>query len=210
MKSEGNSQSFVERCLTAKNVTYFAILLALVIVLQLFGATIRIGATQLSFVLVPIVLCGMILGPVWAGVLGFTFGVIVYLQGLFGADGFTAILINDHPFITALVCMGKGFGCGIASGYAYKIIKRKNKTVASFVASAVCPVVNTALFIVGALFMSDTLNANFVASDQTVIYFLVIVCAGINFLVELAINIVFAPVILRVTEIIEKNIRKRG
>lgn len=210
MKSEGNSQSFVERYLTAKNVTYFAILLALVIVLQLFGSVIKIGATTLSFVLVPIVLCGMILGPVWAGGLGFIFGVIVYLQGLFGADPFTSVLMADHPFITAAVCLGKGLLAGLASGYIYKALKGKNETLASFVSAVICPVVNTSLFVIGALFMSDTLNANFVQSGQTVIYFLVIVCAGINFLIELGINIVCAPAILRITKIIEKNVKERG
>ncbi len=210
MKSEGNSQCFSERFLTAKNITYFAILLALVIVLQMFGSFIKIGATQLSFVLVPIVLCGMLLGPLSAGFLGLIFGIIVYLQGLFGMDAFTAVLIGDHPVITALVCFGKGFCCGLASGFSYKLLKSKNETVASFVSAIVCPLVNTSLFILGALFMSDTLNANFVASGQTIIYFLVIVCAGINFLIELGINVVLAPVILRITKIIEKNIKQRG
>lgn len=202
--------SFKERYLTAKNLTYFAILLALVIVLQLFGSSIKIGATSLSFVLVPIVLAGMVLGPLAGGLLGFIFGVIVYLQGLFGVDVFTAILINDHPFLTALTCLGKGLGCGLASGGCYVLLKDKNETAASFISAAICPIINTGLFILGALLMSDTLSANFVEDGSTVIYFLVIGCAGVNFLVELAINLICAPVILRITKIVEKNIKRRG
>lgn len=211
MNSEDSSRlSFKERYLTAKNVTYFAILLALVIVLQLFGSSIKIGATSLSFVLVPIVLAGMVLGPIAAGLLGFIFGVIVYMQGLFGVDAFTAILINDHPFLTALTCLGKGLGCGLASGCCYKLFKRNNETAASFVSAAICPIINTGLFILGALLMSDMLSANFVEDGSTVIYFLIIGCAGVNFLVELVINLICAPVILRITKIVEKNIKRRG
>lgn len=207
MNSESNSRkSFKERYLTAKNVTYFSVLLALVIVLQLFGSSIKVGTTSLSFVLVPIVLCGMILGPIWAGALGFIFGVIVYFQGLFGVDLFTATLIGDHPIITLLTCLVKGACCGVASGYTYRLVKKKNDITASFVASAVCPIVNTGLFILGALFMSDTLSANFVDEATTVIYFLIIGCAGVNFLVELGINLVCAPAILRITQEVEKRI----
>lgn len=211
MNSESGSRvSFKERYLTAKNVTYFAILLALVVVLQLFGSVLKIGATQLSFVLVPIVLCGMVLGPWWAATLGFVFGVIVFLQGLFGADAFTAVLINDHPLITALTCLGKGFCCGLASGYCYKLVKNKDETAASFISAAICPIVNTGLFILGALLMSDTLSANFVADGSTVIYFLIIGCAGVNFIVELGINLICAPAIHRITNIVEKNIKREG
>ena len=53
---------------SAKNITILAVLLALVVVLQLFGLSIPMGGTtSMSFVLVPIVLGGMLLGPV-AGV----------------------------------------------------------------------------------------------------------------------------------------------
>ena len=42
----------------------FSILAALVIVLQLIGAFIHLGPTSISLVLLPIVLGGMLLGPV--------------------------------------------------------------------------------------------------------------------------------------------------
>ncbi len=193
---------------SAKNVCYFAVLLALILVLQLTGATIKITpATQLSFVLLPIVLGGMILGPIAGALLGFVFGLVVYLQGVFGLDAFTFILFTDHPILTALVCIVKGTCSGFVSGLIYKALSNKNQTVAAFISSASAPVVNTGLFILGALFMSDTLNANFV-DGTSVIYFLVIGCAGVNFLIEFALNLILAPIILRVVRIVEKSLRK--
>ena len=41
--------------------------------------------------------------------------------------------------------------------------------------------------------MGNVLNDNFVANGETLIHFLIIGCAGINFLVELSINVVLAP-----------------
>lgn len=208
MKGEESSRS-QGNWLTAKNITYFAVLLALVIVLQIWGGTITIGVVSMNFVLVPIVLCGMILGPVAATLLGVISGLIILLQGVSGVDSFTSVLFTDHPVITALVCIVKGGAAGFVSGAAFRLVEKKNKILASFLSSALCPTVNTGLFIIGALFMSDTLEANYVADGTTVIYFLVVVCAGINFLVEFVINLVLAPAILRIHDIILNNL-KRG
>ena len=183
---------------SAKRVAGIGILLALVIVLQVFGGYIRIGTTPLSFVLVPIVLGAILFGPAVGGILGFAFGLIVLLYGVFGLDGFTLILFQDHPVWTSILCLGKGTVAGVVAGYVYKLVSKKNAYVGTFAAAAAAPVLNTGLFILGALFMSDTLSANFVADGSTVIYFLVIVCAGINFLIELAINLVCSPAIYTV------------
>ena len=75
---------------SAKRVTGLAVLLALVIVLQLWGNNIKIGATGLSFVLVPIVLGGVLFGPSAGAFLGLVFGFITLMYGVTGADPFTA------------------------------------------------------------------------------------------------------------------------
>ena len=81
---------------------------------------------------------------------------------------------------------------------------------ATFVASAAAPVINTGLFILGALIMvRDTLTANFV-NGTSVIYFLIIGCAGVNFLIELALNLVVAPALVRVTRALEKRGSGKG
>lgn len=47
---------------TSRNIAFLAVLTALVVVLQLWGSYIRIGGTNLSFVLVPIVLGAVMVG----------------------------------------------------------------------------------------------------------------------------------------------------
>jgi len=194
---------------SAKRITGMAVLLALVIVLQLFGSYIKIGATPLSFILVPIVLGGVLYGPIAGGLLGFAFGFIVFMQGVSGVDGFTAILIQDHPIYTALLCMGKGVAAGVVPAFVYRWLAKKNEYVAVISAAVCAPIVNTGLFVLGALaFLQDTLQANF-TDGTSVLYFLIIVCAGVNFLVEFAINLVASPSIYRVINIItgRKNVK---
>ena len=195
---------------TAKNIAFLAVLVALVVVLQIWGGAIRIGATSLSFVLVPIVLGAVLLGPLAGAFLGFVFGLIVLLYGVTGADGFTYILFSDHPVLTSALCLVKGIAAGLVSGLLFKLVSKKNAYAGIFVASVSAPVVNTGLFILGGLLMSGTLAENFVADGSTVIYFLIIGCAGVNFLVELAINIVASPAVYTVVRVVGKSMKKKA
>ena len=51
--------------------------------------------------------------------------------------------------------------------------------------------------------MYDVIATNF---SQDVLYFLVITCAGINFLIELAINLVVAPAIHTVVRVLDRTV----
>lgn len=183
-----------------------AVLMALVAVLQITGTGVNFTGTPVSLVLIPIALGAMLLGP-WAGaLLGLEFGIIVYVAGFTGVDGFTFILIQDHPIYTALICLGKGVLAGLSAGFVYQLLSKKNAVAAVMAAAATTPIVNTGLFIIGALFMKGTLESNFLAEGQTVIYFLVIVCAGINFIFELLLNLLFAPALTRVIDTVNRRI----
>ena len=199
----------MERKTTSKQRTLrlvqLAILLALVIVLQQFGSGIKVGPTSFSLVLIPIALGGMLLGPGAGAFLGLVFGIIVFLAGVTGQDVFTQILFQDHPFLTALTCLGKGAAAGFGAGLVYKLVAPKNRIVAGFLSAAMTPILNTGLFILGGLLMSDTLSANFVADGMTVVYFLVIGCAGLNFIVEFLVNLVVAPGLNMVVDVIAKH-----
>lgn len=189
-----------------KKLVELALLLALVILFQSIGAFIKIGPTSVSLVLVPIALGGMLLGP-WAGLfLGLVFGVMTLIPGIIGTDLFTHTLWIDNPFFTALICLGKGALCGLASGLVYKLVSKKNDLLAVFLAAAATPIVNTGLFILGGLTLFyDSLGT--MAGGKTVIYFLVIVCAGLNFIAEFALNMILSPAINRVLVVLSKKVR---
>lgn len=202
--------SEMKQYFTAKNVTYLAVLVALVVVLQACSGFFVVGTTALSFVLVPIVLGGMLLGAGAGALLGAVFGLVVIVDALVGLDSFTLLLLQEQPVFTVLLCFIKGIAAGVVSALVYKAISKKNKYVAAFVAAALAPICNTGIFILGGLMMSGTIGSLFAnGMEVSVIYFLVIVCAGINFLVEFAINLVCAPALYTVENVVEKQIMKK-
>lgn len=171
-----------------------AILTALVIVLQLMGAFIRFGMFSISLVLVPIVIgaakCGWKIGA-W---LGFIFGVAVLMSG--DAASFLAI----NVFGTVLTVLLKGIACGLVAGLVYKALEKRNRYLAVITAAITCPIVNTGVFLLGCVvFFLPAITEWGVSQGFTnVAAYMFLGLAGGNFLVELAVNIVLAPVILRV------------
>ena len=185
-----------------------AVLLAIVIILQCFFGSIVVGTTSFSVVLVPIVIGAILLGPAAGTFLGFAFGLVVLIRGISGQDTFTNLLFMAHPLFTALICLGKGAAAGLAAGFAYKLLCKKNSFWAAVAAAAAAPIVNTGLFILGGLtLVKDTLEANLAAfGADSVLIFLVIVCAGINFLVEFGVNIVMSPAIHRIVTVLKAKL----
>lgn len=190
--------------------TELAILTAIVFVLQWFGIVIQIPflGTAINLVLVPIVLGATVLGPGAGAWLGFVNGLQVYLMlGVFGGDpAFTVILFNNNPFITFLICVVKTTLAGLLCGIVYKALSKKNEIAAMFVSAMLVPVVNTGVFILGCLTILDTIKSNFVGESGSVVYFLFIGIAGVNFLCEFTVNTVFAPALNRLTVILNKQL----
>ncbi|MBO7187036.1 MAG: ECF transporter S component [Clostridia bacterium] len=198
-----NSKKFF----TTKNIVYLAVLSALLVVLNLLSSVFKI-ITSVNLTLVPIVIGALLLGLKGGAILGFISGLMTFIIGVTGADAFTHILFIDHPVLTFLTCTVKTTCAGALAGFVYSLFENKKKYLGTFVSSALAPIINTGLFILGALLMSDTLKANFVADGQTVMYFLIIVCAGVNFLIELAVNMVLAPAVFKVVDVINNRISR--
>ncbi len=186
---------------SAKQITGIAILVALVIVLQSLGGTISIGVVQLNFTLIPIVLGGILFGA-WAGALtGFVCGVVVLVQVITGLVPFYTIIWAGDPIVVALTCILKTTIAGFLCGYVYNLIANKNKIIATFVASAIVPVVNTSLFIIGCLFMTNSIYP--MAEGQNVLIFILVSIVTFNFFIELAINLIVAPALNRLFKVIK-------
>lgn len=181
---------------TAKNVAVLAVLLALVIVLQVFGLAIPMpGGTSMSFVLVPIILGGMILGPGAGTFLGLAFGIITIF------DPLAMTLMNYVPAITVLTVVLKGLCAGFVPSLLFRLISRKNKYVAAYVAALAAPVCNTGIFFLGCLLMQEALVASVGMAFWAFISLIMI-----NFAIELGVNVVLAPAIYSVDNVIEKRL----
>lgn len=186
--------------------TTLAILVATVLLFQFLGSFIKIGPTSITLVLVPIVLGGILLGPSSGAFLGLIFGAMTLWAGISGTDAFTNILFTSQPYATTAICIGKAVLAGFIPALAYRAVSQINKIFATFLAAALAPVVNTGVFVLGALFLvNETLTANlgaFGAEGMTLVYFVIIGCAGFNFIGELIANLILSPVITTVTDVV--------
>ena len=172
---------------------------AIVVVLQLLGAFIRLGLFSISLVLVPIVVGAAVYGWKCGAWLGFAFGLTVLLSG----DAAAFLAINE--LATIFVVLAKGMCSGLAAGLVYHAIKRLNKYFAVIAAAIVCPVVNTGIFLLGCqLFFMPTIRSWAAAEGSDVLTFIIFGLGILNFPVELGINIVLSPVITRLIKIGEK------
>ena len=185
--------------ISTKDLALGAILTALVIVLQLVGQFIKFGPASISLVLIPIVIGAAVCGPKISTWLGLVFGVVVLFT-----DGMAFIAI--HTIGTIVTVLLKGAFCGLIAGIVYKLFEKKNVYLAVVFSAIACPIVNTGVFLLGCyLFFFNTikewgLNAGFTNVGEYMILGLV----GINFLLELAVNVVLSPMIVKLI-----NIRKR-
>ena len=165
--------------------TYLAVLTAIVVVLQFIP--IRISTFELALS-VPAIVIGAAICGVGAGTwLGFVFGAVVLML-----PGTTAFL-SLHLVGTILTVLVKGVLAGFCAGVVYKVLEGLNRYVAVLVSAVVATVVNTAVFLVGSLL--------FFEGDLATV---VNVFISVNFLIELAVNVVLVPTIYRIINIKKK------
>ena len=196
---------------SARNIAYFAVLLALVIVLQLFASAIPMFGVTLNFSLVPIVLAGIFFG-MWGGaLLGLVSGLITFLTAaVMGQEPSTAFLFQASPVLLTLTCIGKTTIAGFVAGLFYQLIAKKNKLIAAYVASVTVAVFNTGIYLLGIVLMKDA-AAQFMGTEASAaaVFLAVFALIWLNFVLEIVINVLLAPAVHRIVLIVEKQVRKK-
>lgn len=185
------------------NLTSLALLSAVVVVLQLFGSSFRIGAIPFSLVLVPITVGACAVGVGAGAFLGGVFGLMCLLAGISGSDAFTAILWAASPIWAVAICMVKGVACGAAAGAVFRLLHRK-LTLACVVSAVTAPIVNTGVF---ALFMLTVFRGvlNEFCGGSDALSYLFLSMIGVNFVVELTVNCVLSAAIVRIVKVLLKR-----
>ena len=183
-----------------------ALLMAMVIVLQFVGGMIPpIGGTvSISLVLIPIVLGSAVYGPGAGALLGATFAVVTIINCITGTDAGGAMVFQASPVLCILVVAAKSIPAGLAAGYVYKLLEKRNGYIAMLCAAIICPVVNTGVFVgCMALFFSDVLSAW--ASGSDVLSYVLMSLILCNFVPEMLINVVFSPAGNNIVRVINKT-----
>ncbi len=185
-----------------KTLAGVGLLTAIVVVLQFVSMGLRFTMFSITLTLVPIVVGAAVYGWKCGAWLGFVFGAAVLLTG----DAAAFFVVNaPGTIITVLV---KGAMAGLCTALVYKLLEKKNQALAVILAAVTAPIVNTGIFLLGCcLFFFDTVKewgAGF-GFENTFVY-MIVGLVGINFLIELGINIILNPVIVTIINIGKKKI----
>lgn len=174
---------------------------AIVVVLQFLGSFIKFGPFSITLVLAPIVIGAALYGIGAGAYLGLVFGATVLISG----DAAAFLTIN--PIGTVIIVLLKGMLAGLAAGLIYSLISKASSLAGVIVAGVVCPIVNTAIFLAGCyIFFQEWLVAVFGTTGfVTVVAGLV----GVNFLVELGINMVLSTAIVKIIDLGKKQLHSK-
>ncbi len=105
---------------------------------------------EITFIVIPVAIGSILLGPAAGGFLGLVFGLTSFFQ-CFGTSPLGAVLLGLSPFGTFFCCVVNRVLVGILPGLLYRLLRRYDRTKVAGI--AVCcfltPVLNTLLYIVG-------------------------------------------------------------
>ena len=195
---------------TARNVALLGILTALVIVLQLFASAIPMFGVTLNFSLIPIALAGVLVGWIGGAIVGFSCGLVVFItMAVLGQEPSTAFFFQTNPAILTIMCIGKTTVAGIVSGLLYKLISKRNSAVAIGASSLIIPILNTGIYMLGIVLMKDS-AAEFMgltSSSAGLVFSVVFGLIWLNFVLEMAITIIFTPMLYKVIRVVNKGQR---
>ncbi|MDE7221202.1 MAG: ECF transporter S component [Oscillospiraceae bacterium] len=130
--------------------TALTAVLAAIVLLMAFTPLgyLRIGPVSITFLVIPVVIGGMTLGPVRGGFLGAVFGATSLAQCFMG-DPFGAALVALSPMATAVACFVPRILIGVVAGLLFPALHKLTKINAvSFIATSIAgTLTNTVLFV---------------------------------------------------------------
>ena len=184
-----------------KTIAGVGLFTAIVVVLQLAGVAIKLGMFSITLTLAPIIIGAALFGIGAGAWLGLAFGVSVLISG----DA--AVFLALNPVATVAVVLLKGVLAGLAAAAVYKAIEEKSKLGAVVTAGVCAPVVNTGVFVIGCyLFFMPIINEWAAgAGVENAGLFVITGVVGLNFVVELAVNLVLSSVIVRIIKVLTKE-----
>ena len=178
------------------------VLTAIIIVLQVVTTYFPTKPFAITLALIPIVIGSAVYGAKAGAYLGAVFSVVVLIMCAAGADAGGAMVFYANPAMCILLCLLKGSAAGFVAGLIYNAVSKKNQILGAVLAALAAPVVNTGIFIAGLLLFFRDVLAQW-AGDTDILFFAIIGLTGVNFLVELGVNMILCPVIVKVVNAVK-------
>lgn len=123
-----------------KQIVYLTQLALLSAIVWLMAFTpigyLRTAGLEITFILIPVIVGGIVLGPAAGTILGLQFGITSFIQ-CFGISSFGSTLLSINPFLTFLVCIVPRTLMGFLVGVIFRALQRADKSPAGILSFSV-------------------------------------------------------------------------
>jgi uncharacterized membrane protein len=183
-----------------------AIFAAIIVVLQVVATALNYvtpGTIPFALALPPIIIGAAVYGPKAGMILGFCFGLVVLGSGIFGFAPTSAMMWTVSPLIMTVGTLGRGIAAGFTAGIVYKTVSKKDSYFGMLGAAILTPVVNTGIFSIMMYLFLEVLVEE--GAGRTLLQHASAIMIGLNFALELLVNVVLAPAAIRIITIAQKT-----
>jgi uncharacterized membrane protein len=161
-----------------------AVLVAIIILMSFTPlGYLKLGVIEISFLMLPVAIAGIILGPGAGAFMGGVFGLTSFIQ-CFGMSAFGAALLNINPIFTFILCMVPRILAGWLPGLVFKAFSKSKylRFFGAFVSSLLAAVLNTVFFVGGLILLFG--NSDYIKSFGETAWDVVVLLVGVNALLE--------------------------
>lgn len=115
----------------------------------------NVGPLAVTFNVIPVAICAVVLGPTGGAVAGAVFGLTSYMQamGIGGVSALGSALFQISPVLTAVQCFVPRILDGICLGLIYRVVHKKANTYVSCAVTGFFSAFLNTLFFMSALVM---------------------------------------------------------
>lgn len=131
------------------SLTTLGVLAALIVVMAFTPlGYLKVGALSITFLMIPVVIGSIIVGPAGGAFLGGVFGLTSFIQ-CFGMDAFGTALADINVFYCAIMCFVSRILAGFLAGVVFRLVDKIDKSrVVSFGAASLSgALLNTVFFV---------------------------------------------------------------
>lgn len=189
-------KSNTQKKILTKKLTLIGLLTALSAILSYVKIPI-FGSASITLVLPVIVIGAALCGPIVGAWLTVLPNIAAFSEA--------GIFLTYSPVGCVLTLLLKGLLAGYLAGLVYQWLSKQHPIGAVTCAAIVAPVVNTGVFVLGCYLCIWDQLVELAGQNGIGIGMLLLGLAGLNFIVELILNIVLCPTILRIIQIASKR-----
>ncbi len=193
-----------------KKIALFAALAAILIIMAFTPVGyLRIGVVEITFIMIPVIICAAACGPLFGGLMGLLFGITSFVQ-CFGMSAFGSMLFSINPYFAFILCVVPRVLFGVFAGLIYNgLAKTKIPSLLGDVITMLSSAMLHTIMFVGLLMLFYG-RSEYINSFGNGFFAIIWTIVGINGLVEWAVCATVGAAILKAVQFFIEKPKKKA